>query len=159
MRAFVLAVAGAVRTLGLLASFAAIVIAAWFLDDGFDGLDWVGVAVAFVPPAVLGFLWFALKELAELPDRLRRLPATARERRVDFERLSGQLREPGRRLVRLPLMLWRLRVLAGAARDLVTPHAPLLPFLSLPFLTLSAFAAGAAVGEIAIAVLLLLAAL
>jgi hypothetical protein len=46
-------------------------------------------------------------------------------------------------------------LLAGAARDLVTPHAPLLPFLSATFLTWSAVAAGAAVVEIGVAVLLL----
>ena len=82
------------------------------------------------------------------------LPETARERGVDVERLAAELRDQ-RGLLRLPRVLWRLRVLAGAARELVTPHAPLLPFLSLTFLTWSAIAAGAALVEVAIAIVLL----
>jgi membrane protein implicated in regulation of membrane protease activity len=158
MRALVLAVARTVRTLAFLASGAALVIAVTLYGDGASGLEVLAMLVAIAPPVVLWLLWAALRELAELPERLRRLPETARERRVDVERLAADLRDPGRRLVRLPGTLWRLRVLAGAARDLVTPHAPLLPFLSVPFLTASALAALVAVAEVGIALLLLIAA-
>lgn len=156
MRTAVLTVARAVRALGVASALAAIVIAAWLFYDGFEGGDLFAAALALAPPVVLVVLWLALRELAELPDRLRRLPQTARERRVDVERLAAELREPGRRIFRLPRALWRMRVLGGAARDLVTPHAPLLPFLSVPFLTVSALAAGAAVVEIGIALVLLI---
>jgi hypothetical protein len=159
MRAVVLTVARAVQMLALLASGAALVIAVALYDDGVSGLDVLGALVAIAPPVVLWFLWAALRELAQLPERLRRLPETARERRVDVERLATELREPGRRLVRLPATLWRLRVLAGAARDVATPHAPLLPFLSVTFLSWSAFAAVAAIAEIVLALVLLIAAL
>jgi hypothetical protein len=158
MRVVVLAVARSVRALALLASAAALVIAVVLYGDGVSGLEVLAMLVAIAPPVVLWILWAALRELAELPERLRRLPETARERRVDFERLAADVRDPGRRLVRLPGTVWRLRILAGAARDLVTPHAPLLPFLSLPFLTASALAAPVAVAEVGIALVLLIAA-
>jgi hypothetical protein len=158
MRVVVLAVARSVRALALLASAAALVIAVVLYGDGVSGLEVLAMLVAIAPPVVLWILWAALRELAELPERLRRLPETARERRVDLERLAADVRDPGRRLVRLPGTLWRLRILAGAARDLVTPHAPLLPFLSLPFLTASALAALVAVAEVGIALVLLIAA-
>jgi hypothetical protein len=134
------------------------VIAAVLYSDGVSSGEVLAVVVAVAPPIMLWFLWAALRELAELPDRLRRLPETARERRVDIERLTGQLRGE-RALVRLPRVLWQLRVLAGAARDLATPHAPLLPFLSATFLTWSAVAAAAAVVEVVIALLLVVGAL
>jgi membrane protein implicated in regulation of membrane protease activity len=152
----VLTVARAVRSLALLASGAALVIAVFVYGDGVDGEDVLTVLLAVAPPVVLWLLWMALRELAELPDRLRRLPQTARERRVDVEEFARELRAPGRRLVRLPGTLWRLRVLAGAGRDFVTPHAPLLPFLSVTFLTVAALAAGAALIEIVVALVLLI---
>jgi hypothetical protein len=154
MRAIVLLVARAVRSLAFAASAAALVIAAVLYSDGVDGAEVLAVVIAVAPPIMLWFLWAALRELAQLPERLRRLPETARERRVDVEQLTAELREGGGPL-RLPRVLWRLRVLAGAARDLVTPHAPLLPFLSATFLSWSAVAAGAAVVEIGVAVVLL----
>ena len=156
MRVVVLAVAGAVRALALAASAAALVIVASLYADGLSAGKVLAALLAVAPPVLLWLLWAALRELAELPDRLRRLPETARDRRVDLERLAAELRAPGRRLVRLPRTLWRLRVLGGAAHDLVRPHAPLLPFLSLPYLTVSALAAVAALAEIAIALVLLM---
>ena len=158
MRVVVLAVAGAVRALALAASAAALVIVASLYADGLSAGKVLAALLAVAPPVLLWLLWAALRELAELPDRLRRLPETARDRRVDLERLAADLREPGRRLLRLPRTLWRLRVLGGAAHDLVRPHTPLLPFLSVPFLTVSALAAVAALAEIGIALLLLIAA-
>jgi hypothetical protein len=156
MRAAVLVIARAVRTLALLAGAAALVLVVDLYSDGVSGLDVVGGLIVIAPPVVLWLLWAALREVAELPDRLRRMPETARERKSDLERMAAELRQPGRRLVRLPRTLWRLRVLAGAARDLAAPHAPLLPFFSVTFLTWSAIAAGAAVLEIVLALVLLI---
>ena len=154
----VLTVARAVGALALFASAAALAIAVVLYRDGVSGSDVLALLIAIAPPVVLWLLWAALRELAELPDRLRRLPETARERRVDLERVASDLRKPGR-LVRLPGTLWRMRVLAGTARDLVTPHAPLLPFLSPTFLGAAAIAAFAAVAEIVIVLVLLIGAL
>jgi hypothetical protein len=150
MRAVVLAVAKAVRSLALLSSGAALVIAFALYDDGVSAVDVLGMVLAIASPVMLWVLWAALRELAELPERLRRLPETPRE----LERLARELRPPGKRLLRVPVALWRLRKVS----ELVRPHAAVLPFLSVPFLTLSAFAALAAVSEVAIALVLLIAA-
>nr|MDQ3822794.1 hypothetical protein [Actinomycetota bacterium] len=58
---------------------------------------------------------------------------------------------------RFPGLLWRFGRLAGSARETLTPWAPLLPLLSVPFLLASLAAFFAAVLEVAIAVVLLLA--
>lgn len=158
MRVVVLAVSRTVRTLAFLASGAALVIAFALYDDGVSGTDVFAMLLVIAPPVMLWILWAALRELAELPDRLRRLPESARERQADLERLAREFREPARRITRLPGTLLRLRALVFAARDLLAPHAPLLPFLSLWFLTASALAAVAALVEIGVALVLLFAA-
>jgi hypothetical protein len=140
--------------LALLASASALVIAVVLYDDGVSGGDVLGMLLAIAPPVMLWVLWAALRELAELPDRLRRLPETARGHGDDLRRLADELRVPGKRLLRMPVILWRLREVG----ELVRPHAAVLPFLSAPFLTLSAFAALAAIGEVGIALVLLIAA-
>jgi hypothetical protein len=158
VRTLVLTVARAVGALALTASAAALVIAVVLYRNGVSGSEVLVMLLAIAPPVVLWVLWAALRELAELPDRLRRLPETARERRIDLERVASDLRRTGR-LVRLPRTLWRMRVLAGTAREVVTPHAPLLPFLSPTFLAAAAIAAFAAVTEIGIALVLVIGAL
>jgi hypothetical protein len=152
MQSLVSAVAQAVRTLALFASAAALVIAVAVYSDGVEGGDVFLVLVAIAPPVMLWVLWTALRELARLPERLRRLPETARGHGEDMRRLAGDLRKPGRRLLSLPLALWRLREVS----ELVRPHAAVLPFLSVWFLTLSAIAAFAAVAEVVIALVLLI---
>jgi hypothetical protein len=152
--AFVLTVARAVRALALAASAAALVIAVLLYDDGISASDGVGMLLAIAPPVMLWVLWAALRELAGLPERLRRLPETARGHGDEVRRLAEELRTPGKRILRVPLVLWRLREVT----ELVRPHAAVLPFLSVWFLTLSAIAAFAAVAEVAIALGLLIAA-
>jgi hypothetical protein len=154
MPAAILAVAKAVRSLAFSSSAAALVIAFVLYDDGVSGADVLGMLLAIAPPVMLWILWAALRELAELPERLRRLPETARGHGDDVRRLAQELRTPGQRLLRVPVTLWRLR----AVSELIRPHAAVLPFLSVTFLTLSAFAALAAIGEVGIALVLLIAA-
>ena len=154
MGSVVEAVAQAVRTLALFASAAALVIAIVVYNDGIAGDDVLLVLLAIAPPVMLWVLWTALRELAGLPERLRRLPETARGHGEEMRRLADDLRTPGRRLIGVPLALWRLREVS----ELVRPHAAVLPFLSVWFLTLSAIAAFAAVTEVVIALVLLVAA-
>jgi len=151
MQALVLTVARAVRMLALLASAAALVIAVVLYGDGISGDDVLGVLLAIAPPVMLWILWAALRELAELPERLRRLPESARGHGADVRQLADELRTPGKRLWRVPRTLWRLREVT----ELVRPHAAVLPFLSPTFLTLSAIAAAAAIAETGIALVLL----
>jgi hypothetical protein len=152
MQPFVSAVAQGVRTLALFASAAVLVIAVALYRDGASGDDVLAVLLAIAPPVMLWVLWVALRELAGLPERLRRLPETARGHGRDVQRLAADLRTPGKRLLTVPLALWRLREVS----ELVRPHAAVLPFLSVWFLTLSAIAAFAAVAEVVIALVLLL---
>ena len=86
------------------------------------------VAVAAAPAVVLFLFSTALAEAASLPERLRNAPVDAAELRASLAQLArarrgGQLRP-----------LWRTGRAAAGARDLVTPWAPLLPLISLPFL-------------------------
>jgi hypothetical protein len=144
----------AVLRLALLASAAALVIAYALYQDGLTGPDAVAIALLLAPPIVLWMLWAALRELVGLPERLRRLPQTAREHGDEVRRLAQELRTPGKRLLRLPVTLWRLR----GAGELVRPHAAVLPFLSVAFMAAAALASVAALVEIAIALVLLIAA-
>jgi hypothetical protein len=113
------------RWLAYVAAFAAALFVVALYDDGWK----VGVAVIAAAPAVVLFLFSAaLLEAAELPARLRAAPAGAAELQASLGALSrarrGALLRP----------LWRTGRAAISARELVTPWAPLLPLLSLPFL-------------------------
>ena len=111
------------------------------------------LALVGAPPIVLLLLAWTLREVSELPARVRELPTTGRERLVEAARLADEARIRPRRL---PLVLWRLARLLASTRELLQPHAPLLALANLPFLTLSALAAVAAALEIAIAVVVAL---
>jgi hypothetical protein len=113
------------------------------------------LVLAAAPPAVLLLFWLAVREVAELPARLRSLPETSREQAAELGRLAGEARSrPG--VLRFPRLLWRFGFLVGSARETLTPWAPLLPLLSVPFLLLSAAAAVAAVLEVVVAIVALL---
>jgi hypothetical protein len=118
-------VARVARWLAYAAAFAAALLVLALYDDGWR----VGVALLAAVPAVVLFLFsIAVAEAAALPDRLRNAPADAAELQASLAQLSrarrGGLFRP----------LWRTGRAAAGARDLVTPWAPLLPLVSLPFL-------------------------
>ena len=121
----VLGVARVARWLAYAAAFAAGILVLALYDE-----DWkVGVAVAAAVPAVVLFLFStALREAAALPQRLRNAPSEAGELQASLAQLSRA--ERGRWL----RPLWRTGRAAAGARDLVTPWAPLLPLVNLPFL-------------------------
>lgn len=109
----------------------------------------VGVALAAAPPVILFVFSAALRALAELPSRIRALPADASARLGEVGRLAE-----GARGARGPMLLWRLLRNVRSSGELLTPHAGVLPLVSLPFLGASALAAVGAVIEIAIALVL-----
>ena len=131
----------AVRTLGLVGLGAAVVIVLVVLARWTPGdrEDWAGLLVLCgllaVPPAVLLYFSFVLREVVELPDTLRRYPGATREHVAELRAIAddAQARErpPWRRL---PGSTWRLASLVRSARDLLAPHAPLLPLFSVTFL-------------------------
>ena len=135
------AVGRRVRTLGLVGLGAAVVIVLVALarSTPSDREDWGGFillcVLLAVPPAVLLSFSFVLGEVAELPDRVRGYPGTTREHVAELRAIAqhAQARErPAWR--RLPGSTWRLASLVRSARDLLAPHAPLLPLFSVPFL-------------------------
>jgi hypothetical protein len=135
------AVGRGMRTLGLVGLGAALAIALVILVRWTPGdrEDWAGLVVLCVllalPAAVLLAFSLVLREVVDLPDRLRSYPGTTRERVAE---LSAIAREAQRRerpaWRRLPVSTWRLATLVRSARDLLAPHAPLLPLFSVPFL-------------------------
>lgn len=130
-----------VRTLGLVGLAAAGVVALAVLIrwTPSNGEKWAGLAVLFIllalPPAVLLAFSLLLNEVVEVPDKLRRYPGTARRHADELRALAheAQARErPAWR--RLPGSTWRVVTLVRSARELLAPHAPLLPLMNVPFL-------------------------
>jgi hypothetical protein len=135
------AVGHGVRTLGLvgLGAAAAIAIVLLIRWTPSDREDWAGLialcVLLAVPPVVLLAFSLVLGEVIEMPDKLRTYPGVTREHAAELRALAhdAKVRErPAWR--RLPRSTWRLATLVRSARDLLAPHAPLLPLLSVPFL-------------------------
>jgi hypothetical protein len=135
------AVGRGVRTLGFVGLGATVAIALVVLvrwTPG-DGEDWAGFAVLCVllavPAAVLLAFSFVLGEVVELPDKLHSYPGTTREHVAELRAIAHDAQERARPAWRrMPGNTWRLARLVRSARDLLAPHAPLLPLLSVPFL-------------------------
>ena len=118
-------VARIARWLAYGAAFATALLLIALYDEGSK----IGVAVLAAVPAVVLLLFSnALSEAAALPARLRNAPAEASELQASLAQLSrarsGGILRP----------LWRTGRAAAGARELVTPWAPLLPLVNVPFL-------------------------
>jgi hypothetical protein len=119
------ATARVARWFAYAAAFAGVLLAIALYDEGWK----LAVALAAIVPAVVLFLFStALTEAAALPARLRGAPQEAAELRASLTEL-GSARRGG-----LFRPLWRTGRAALGARELVTPWAPLVPLLNLPFL-------------------------
>ncbi len=113
------------RALAYAAAVAALLLAVALYDDGV----WVVLALAAAVPACVLFLFsLAVREAAELPQRLRGAPAQVGGLRAAVDELARA------RGGRLPRALWRAGRQAASARELATPWAPLLPLVNIPFL-------------------------
>ena len=122
--------------LGAAVAIALVVVVRWTPGDREDWAGFVVLcALLVVPPAVLLALSLVLGQVVELPDKLRSYPGTTREHVAELRAIAhdaqGRERPAWRRL---PGSTWRLATLVHSARDLLAPHAPLLPLLSVPFL-------------------------
>ncbi len=142
------ALARAVRALAFaglaaVALIAVAVVARWFPQEtGSRVAVAVLLALLLVPPGVLLAFYLALRELAQLPERLRRYPDLPREHAAELAavvRGADDASRPAWR--RLPGSAWRLSRLVGSARELLAPHASVLPLLSPPFLAATAASA------------------
>lgn len=126
----------AVVGLGAAAAIVFVVLLRWTPGDAEDWTGLVVLAVLLaVPAAILLAFSFVLAEVVELPEKLRRTPTTAREHAEELRAITRDAQTRGRPAWRrLPGSTWRLATLLRSARELLAPHAPLLPLLSVPFL-------------------------
>jgi hypothetical protein len=129
--------------LGAAGAIALVVVVRWTPSDGeaWAGLGILCVLLA-VPAAVLLGFSFVLGEVVELPGKLRSYPGMTREHAAELRAIAqdANARErPAWR--RLPGSTWRLATLMRSARELLAPHAPLLPLLNVWFLLATAVAA------------------
>jgi hypothetical protein len=142
-----------VRRLAIAATAAALAIAIAVFEDGFAAVDLLGIALAAVPPVLLFLLSAALQALAELPEKIRAAPREAQGRAAGLAGLAREARHA--RLLRLPFLVWRAARVTAEARDLLAPHAAILPLMSPAFLAASAVAALAVPVEVVVAFVLL----
>jgi hypothetical protein len=156
------AVGRGVRTLGFvglgaMVAIALVVLVRWTPGDGEDWAGFVVLCVVLaVPAAVLLAFSFVLGEVVELPDKLRSYPGTTREHASELRAIAHAAQERERPAWRrLPGSTWRLATLVRSARDLLAPHAPLLPLFSVPFLV-AAFVSALLVPLVVVAALVVL---
>jgi hypothetical protein len=113
----------------------------------------LALALLITPPLVLMVFWQIVGDVASLPERIRRLPLTGREHAEHLGQIVRDARGRGRSAwFHAPLLTWRLTRLTASSRDALTPYAPVLPLLSVPFLALVAAAVAGVMLEVAIAV-------
>jgi hypothetical protein len=129
--------------LGAAAAIALVVLVRWTPSDR---EEWAGLVVLCVllavPAAVLLAFSLVLAGVVELPDKLRSYPGTTREHAAELRAIAHDTKVSERPAWRrLPGSTWRLATLVRSARDLLAPHAPLLPLLSVPFLIATLVAA------------------
>ena len=115
----------------------------------------LALVVVVAPPLVLGAFWLVLRELLELPERLRRAPLEARRHAEELRRVVDEARARRGRLA-IPVQIWRLARLTAASRELLTPYAPALPLLNLQFLAAVVLSAAATLAEVLVAIVVLL---
>jgi hypothetical protein len=112
--------------------------------------DWaargVVLAIALLPAGVLAVFLAGLRQLAELPRRVRELPPDVRAQVADV-RASGARREP----VGVVGAVFRLGGLLVQARDVLSPYAVVTAVLRPALLLAAIVAAAAAAIEIPIA--------
>jgi hypothetical protein len=153
---------GILRGLSLLAITAAVAVIgawlAWILQDTPSaGSTWLGrcimLAIALVPTGVLLLFVSGIRQLRELPERVRDLPADLRVQAADL-RATSRRREP-KGILGLLRSLFRLGRIVFGSRDLLSPYAAIAAALRPAILVAALFAALAAVVEIPVALITL----
>ena len=127
-----------------------------FPDGGEGVLAVIGIAAAMTPPLVLAAFYVALGELVRLPERVRQLPLEARDHGEQLRALFNQARLARGNRFRILRTVWQVTRTTSAARETLTPYAPLLPLVSVPFLVATAVSALAASIEVVVALVVAL---
>ncbi|HUH14689.1 MAG TPA: hypothetical protein VML35_02270 [Gaiellaceae bacterium] len=113
----------AVRRLALLGAGGAVAIGLLLARGGVSTADVAVTLLLLVPPAILLFFAQGVRELAALPERLRKVPGEGQERLAELTRIAGDARTARAR--GLPLLAWRLRGTLGSFRDVAGVALPL----------------------------------
>lgn len=111
------------RRVALVGAAGGLALGALFLDDGLTAGDVVVALLLLAPAAVVLLFAQGVRELADLPDRIRRIPGEGQERLAELSRVASGARTT--RLRGLPLLLWRLRGSVGSLRDVAGVALPL----------------------------------
>lgn len=164
LRRVVALAAAANRALTKLAFLAAASVAAawlaWTVEAvPADGPEWLARGVvllaALAPPAILLLFVAGLRQVLELPERLRSLPAEVRAGALEVRDRSR--RTPERTgILGAAVALVRLGRLVLGSRDLVSPYAVVAAALRPAILLAALVAAAAAIVEIPVAAVALL---
>lgn len=122
---------------------------------GYSAPEIVLTVLLLAAPAIVLLFLAGVRELLELPERLRRMPQRGTEQLNELTRIAGEARAAS--WSRTPSLLWRLRGLVSSTRDLVGFALPLRvlapPFLALTFGAVVTCAILIGVGLIALLVL------
>ena len=122
--------------LGAAGAIALVVLVRWTPSDGEAWAGLVALCRAARrpdgrPAGVIARAWGG----SRLPGKLRDYPGTTREHAVELRAIAQDAKARERPAWRrLPGSTWRLATLVRSARELLAPHAPLLPLFSVPFL-------------------------
>jgi hypothetical protein len=130
---FVRAVVRALALLSLTAAAGVGALALVLARDGYDTAEVFLTLLLLAAPAIVLFFVVGVRELLQLPERLRRMPQRGAEM-SELTRIAREARTASWR--RAPLLLWRLRGLVSSTRDLVGFALPLRVFTP-PFLALT----------------------
>jgi len=133
---------------------------AWLVDSQPSESDeWIArivvLAIALAPPAIIFLFLAGLRELLELPDRARALPADVRARAAEVRERSRRTAEP-RGLLGALVALFRLGRLVLGSREMLTPYAAVTAALRPAIVFAALLAAVAGVVEIPVAAIALL---
>jgi hypothetical protein len=155
-----------VRVYATIVLVAALLLAGVILSEGTGstGVTVLLLILVAAPPALLFYLYFTLRGVVDLLERLVAFPDLARRHADDLRgavvegnvlvrEVDATRRPPLRRAFGL---LWRLRSLVSATRDLVPGYQPVLLLLKPALLVPVAFAAVAGAIEILFAPIVLL---
>lgn len=124
---------------------------------------WVGrivlLGLLLAPSAVLAVFVLGVRELRDLPQRARDLPADVKERAVELGERTRRMSTNRRGIVGMIAAIARLGRIVLGSRDALTPYAAISAALRPPLLLAALVCLGIAAVEIPIAVIALLVAL
>jgi hypothetical protein len=150
-----------VRTLTLIGAAAASVnvLMLWSWLRPLDGEDWVtgavGGALLLLPVVLLGLFWLALREVREVPDRIRALPDTVRRQRDAFSGAARDIRADPRSNRGWLRAIWQVGRTLFESKDELLVYIPLVELLNPLFLLGVVLSVPAVMVEVVVAVVLI----